>query len=269
MPCILRCFAVALLTVVLASTGVAAPTSKTFESNGVTLHYLVEGTGDTVVLLHGFSGSAQGLYVAPGTFGHLVDGGYRVIALDQRGHGESEKPYDPDSYGEQMIDDIDRLLRHLDVDQVHLVGYSMGSKVANRFREKYPHALRSLVLGGYGWPWQSTRPESLQAARDALGRRTLLPGNDLDALAAVSLGMADLTSSEPALRENTIPTLAIIGDKDEVVSVQDRDTLADTMANLELIVMPGTHAGPDGAPYKPRYGKELLAFINAQSNSRL
>ena len=81
-----------------------------------------------------------------------------------------------------------RLLDHLEVDKAHIVGYSMGAKIANSFRTRHPDRLISLVLGGYGWPWQSP-PVSLHEARANMENRTVLPGNDLDALAAYQAGV--------------------------------------------------------------------------------
>ena len=245
------------------SAPVAAADSNYFDSAGVQLRYFSAGTGDTVVLLHGFSGSAEGLYINPGTFDALVTSGYRVIALDQRGHGGSAKPYDVNSYGMVMVEDVRRLLDHLEVDRVHLVGYSMGAKVSNSFRSKHPERLNTITLGGYGWPWQSAEI-TLEESLERIGKRTILPGNDSNALAAVSVGMHALTPPENSLRSNNIPAFAIIGDKDEVVSAENQATLRETMANLEMIVIPGTHAGPDGAPYKPRFAEELIRFLGKQ-----
>lgn len=248
------------LTLLAMASIAAASESLSFDSDGVRLRYIAAGSGDTVVLLHGFSGSAEGLYVIPGTFDALVDGGYRVVALDQRGHGQSEKPYGENDYGMHMVEDVRRLLDHLAVERAHLVGYSMGGKVSNTFRATYPERLLTVTLGGYGWPWQSARP-TLVEAESQLQQAMVLPGNDLRALAAVRTGMADLTPSEASLRANEVPAFAIIGDKDEVVSAKDRDTLRNTMANLDMVVIPGTHAGPDGAPYKPVFAERLLSFL--------
>lgn len=256
---------VAGLLLLIASSLLAA--EQSFDSDGVNLHYITAGEGPTVVLLHGFSGSANGLYVAPGTFDALVDAGYRVVALDQRGHGESDKLYGEDDYGIKMVEDLRRLLDSLGVDKVHLAGYSMGAKVSNAFRARYPERLLSITLGGYGWPWQS-QPVSLEESLARIADRTVLPGNDPRALAAVSVGMTDLDVSEQSLKANSVPAFAIIGDKDEVVSPADRDTLKSTMANLRMVIMPGTHAGPDGAPYKPQYAEELVSFLNSVSADR-
>jgi pimeloyl-ACP methyl ester carboxylesterase len=257
---------IAIVGVLLFMTAPLHAAERTFDSDGVSLRYFIEGDGETVVLLHGFSGSATGLYVAPGTFDALVDAGYRVVSLDQRGHGDSEKLYGADDYGMHMVEDVRRLLDQLDVDKVHLVGYSMGAKVSNAFRARYPERLLSITLGGYGWPWQSPAL-TLAESQARISDRDLLPGNDQKALAAVSVGMAALDVDELSLRTNTVSAFAIIGDKDEVVPAADRDRLKTTMKNLRMVIMPGTHAGPDGAPYKPRYAEELIAFLDAQARA--
>lgn len=237
-----------------------AATSHTFDSDGVTLRYVTEGAGETVVLLHGFSGSAEGLYIEPGTFDALVNAGYRVVALDQRGHGQSEKLYDGDSYGMNMVEDLRRLIDHLGEEKVHLVGYSMGARVSNTFRMMYPERLRTITLGGYGWPWRGSKV-TLEEAKKRIRSRSVLPGNDLDALAAVSVGSYELVPSEESMRSNSIPAFGIIGDKDEVISSDNLQTFRKTMANLEMEIIPGTHAGPDGAPYKAIFSEKIIAFL--------
>ena len=240
-----------------------AKEDRTFDADGTALRYIAAGDGGaTVVLLHGFSGSAEGLYIQPGTFDALIDAGFRVVALDQRGHGKSDKPHAASAYGREMVEDVRRLLDHLGLERVHLVGYSMGGKVANSFRAAYPGRLHSVTLGGYGWPWRSA-PSTLESARRQLDTRPVLPGNDLDALAAVSVGMHHIHASEDSLRSNEVAAFAIIGDSDEVVSKAEFDELAATMANLTTTVIPGTHAGPDGAPYKPVFAEELIRFLNS------
>lgn len=253
----MRSFQVLLL---LAAAATSAAENAFFESDGVRLHYFVEGSGETVVLLHGFSGSAEGLYVKPGTLSALVEAGYRAVALDQVGHGQSEKPYDTARYGLNMVEDVRRLLDHLDVEKAHVVGYSMGSKVANSFRDIYPERLNSITLGGYGWPWQSQQTTYAEAKR-RLTSRSILPGNDLDALAAVSMSLYELAPGEDSLRSNEIPAFGIIGDQDTVVPTEDWQKFRDTMHKLRVVVMPGTHAGPDGAPYKKQYADELVKFL--------
>jgi len=247
----------------------AAATSAEYEfftSNGDTLRYVQGGSGETVVLLHGFSGSAEGAYINVGTYDTLINGGYHVVALDQMGHGGSDKPNNPERYGLQMVEDVRRLIDHLEIDRIHLVGYSMGSKVSNTFRHHYPERLHTVILGGYGWPWSSPKV-SYAEAQARLATRTILPGNNRDALAAVTVGMNVLTPTEVSLRENAVPSFAIIGADDEVVARHEFDTLKSTMSNLDTLIIPGTHAGPDGALYKPRYANEILEFLRRYNDN--
>ena len=74
--------------------------------NGCEINCLVEGTGDPVMLIHGFASSLQGNWRAPGIVDAIVKAGRKVIAIDCRGHGRSGKPHDPDAYaGSAMADD--------------------------------------------------------------------------------------------------------------------------------------------------------------------
>ena len=232
-----------------------------FDSDDVALRYFEAGDGETVVLLHGFSGSAQGLYINPGTFDALVDAGYHVVALDQRGHGGSGKPHNPAQYGLNMVEDVRRLLDHLAVERAHLVGYSMGGKVANQFRDQYPERLATVTLGGFGWPWRT--PEVTREQAEArIQNMTVLPGNDPAALSAVYAGMSSLSTSQQSMESNSVPAFAIIGDRDAAVPDEDQEGLRDVMSHLEYVVIPGTHAGPDGAPYKPVFAEKLIAFLD-------
>ena len=74
---------------------IAEPSDGFFDSNGVRVHYVIAGTGDPVVLIHGFSGSAATMN---GVQKELARD-YQVIAVDCRGHGKSDKPHDPDKSG--------------------------------------------------------------------------------------------------------------------------------------------------------------------------
>ena len=258
----------ALILVIFAMTTATSFSAEEryFDSAGAPLRYFIEGSGTPVILLHGFSGSPEGLWIKPGTFGALVKAGYQVIALDQRGHGKSAKFYDRDSYGINMMQDVRRLLDHLHIERAHLIGYSMGAKVANTFRATYPHRLLTLTLGGYGWPWRSAE-QTVAQAEAQLQSDFVLPGNDLRALAAVRVAMNELVPDEKSLRSNSVPAFSLVGTEDKAVSRADLETLRATMSNLESKDMPGTHAGADGAPYKPQFAAELVRFL-AQHQAR-
>jgi len=261
----LRSFAwLTLLFSLLSGAALAADTHH-FDSDGINIRFFSGGQGEALILLHGFSGSAETAWIRPGVFDALLDAGFHVIAIDHRGHGGSDKPHDPASYGVNMAEDVRRLLDHLGLERAHIVGYSMGAKIANTFRARHPQRVVTLTLGGYGWPWRG-QAVTLEESRENLAQRTFGPGNDVDALAAYRVVSNDLVPGEDELRANRIPTLSIVGTEDTAVSRDDVRTLRATMAHVEAVDMPGTHAGPDGALYKPEFGDEVISFIRRNSN---
>ena len=114
------------------------------------IHFLVEGTGEPVVLIHGLDSSARVNWQMPGTIDALARD-QRVIAVDLPGYGESDKPADPAAYGEQWVDDVILLLDHLNIRKAHIVGYSMGGMVALKLIAEHPDRVISGTLGGAGW----------------------------------------------------------------------------------------------------------------------
>src|SRR4030095_6015631 len=129
----------------------AQQATQSFDSNGVQIQYLDKGRGAPVVLLHGFTGSFRRHWEAPGVIGALETAGYRVIAMDCRGHGESGKPHDPALYGLEMAGGVIRLLDHLKITRAHLAAYSMGAAIANQLLIKHSSRLITVTLLGAGW----------------------------------------------------------------------------------------------------------------------
>ena len=91
-----------------------------FDSAGVKIYYETHGTGEPVVLIHGYLSSAAINWDMPGTTAELAKK-YRVIELDCRGHGRSGKPEGESEYGVKMVDDVVRLMDHLNVASAHVV----------------------------------------------------------------------------------------------------------------------------------------------------
>src|SRR5436190_523756 len=92
-----------------------------FVSNGINLRYAVEGQGPPVVLIHGLTLDAESQWADPGITKALAED-YRVIAMDCRGHGKSDKPHEATAYGIEMVEDVSRLLDHLKITKAHIVG---------------------------------------------------------------------------------------------------------------------------------------------------
>jgi len=129
---------------------------------GVRIHYKVEGAGPDLVLQHGFMGSLED-WSACGYVAALRPN-YRLIFIDARGHGESDKPRDEASYAiDRRVSDITAVLDSLHVKSAHFWGYSMGGYIGFGLAKYAPHRLGMLVVGG-AHPY----------ARDQSGHRQLL-----------------------------------------------------------------------------------------------
>jgi pimeloyl-ACP methyl ester carboxylesterase len=123
-------------------TPLANATDEYFDFGDVRFHYRETGTGQPVILLHGFSRSIadwSGL-------GDSLARDHRVIVLDERGHGQSTHFTDPARYGRGMADDVIRLMDHLHLQRAHLVGHSMGAAVAANAAVRHPDRVASVVL---------------------------------------------------------------------------------------------------------------------------
>jgi len=122
-----------------------------FRSDGVRIAYSDEGEGEPILLIHGFASNVVTNWVDPGWVRTLVANGRRVIAFDNRGHGQSEKLYDQERYGAPtMAEDALALLDHLGIECTDVLGYSMGARIAAFLVLRHPERIRSVVLAGLG-----------------------------------------------------------------------------------------------------------------------
>jgi pimeloyl-ACP methyl ester carboxylesterase len=179
----------------------------TFDSKGVKIHYTVEGQGEPVVLIHGAFSSADLNWRLPGTITALA-AHYQVIALDVRGHGHSDKPAREEDYGVEMAEDVIRLLDHLKIKTVHIVGYSMGGMIAMKMVTQHPDRARSLTLGGMGWFREGSR---LQEFWERIPERERGRGST-PSVCLRSFGK--LAVSERELKAVSVPVSILIGDRD-------------------------------------------------------
>lgn len=228
-------------------------------SDGITLSYTSTGDGRLVVLHHGFIANSRTNWVLPGIVDALVAAGRRVVAIDARGHGESDKPHDPASYGEsRMADDVIALVDLLDEpDRYDLVGYSMGAIVA-LIAATRDSRVRSVVAGGVGSAvvelgGVDTRAVGRTAMADALladdpaaispaavGFRAFVDavGGDRVALAAQATA---LHAAPIPLDTIAVPVLVLAGREDHLATRPE--VLADAIPGAVLRVVPGDHLG--------------------------
>src|SRR5262245_59092886 len=121
----------------------------TFSSDGVEIAYSDEGEGDPILLIHGFASNIQANWRDTRWIKFLVDNGFRVIAIDNRGHGASQKLYDPAAYaGPAMAEDARRLLDHLGIKRADVMGYSMGARITAFLALAHPDRVRSAIFAG-------------------------------------------------------------------------------------------------------------------------
>ena len=175
----------------------AAAESQFFDAKGVKVHYLIEGTGEPVVLIHGLDSSARMNWQMPGTIDALARD-HQVIAIDLPGYGESDKPDDPAAYGEQWIDDVILLLDHLNIRKAHVVGYSMGGMVALKLIAEHPERVISGTLGGAGWLREDSILQKIWTHTRSLGSRSI----------------SELALTADQLKAIRIPVEILVGDRD-------------------------------------------------------
>ncbi|HXC78314.1 MAG TPA: alpha/beta fold hydrolase [Candidatus Acidoferrum sp.] len=221
-----------------------------FDSDGVRLHFELHGpeAGVPIVLVHGFASDYQLNWVGTRWQETLTTAGFRVIGLDCRGHGSSDKPHDPAAYAlEIMAADVGRLLDHLEIEIANYLGYSMGGKIGVQAMLDFPQRLDRVVLGGVGWggafraatqiakamrggPFESPVAETFYNFAKAR------PSNDLEALAACILGPQPQPDTA-ALAAIKNPVLVVVGAQDDIAYGVDR--LVESIPTAKLITIAG------------------------------
>ena len=120
-----------------------------FLSDNVNIAYEVHGNGEPILLIHGFASNIRINWQSTGWIDLLAKAGRQVIAIDNRGHGNSDKPHDPVRYtSPEMARDSSRLIEHLGHEKVDVMGYSMGARLSAMLGIHHADQVRSLVLGG-------------------------------------------------------------------------------------------------------------------------
>ena len=229
-----------------------------FDSSGVRIRYQVFGQGRPVILIHGFGESLE-TWQRRGVV-RTLSPHFQVIAIDIRGHGRSDKPYDAKSYGAELSKDVVRLLHSLGTTKAHIVGYSMGGLIALDFAVLHQEHALSIVIGGAGW----NPPETLddfrgQAEAFAQGKVPARDGDDPKALAALLRGLR--VWSEEDVRRIHVPVAVLIGANDRFMPHVQR--LLRVLPSTQLTVIPEVdHAT---APGHPKFAEALLTFLLKQN----
>ena len=196
---ILMCLAVLILAPVFAF---AAPEQEHFfDSDGVKIRYWDEGEGEAVLLIHGFSVTGTLNWRAP-KIQQTLSETYRVIMPDVRNHGKSGDAPEGE-HGVEVVNDMVRLLDHLGLESAHVVGYSMGGRIAIKMTTMYPERVRSALIGGMGW-MDAQSEETRRFATSGLTGRLGPPRR----------GYTELATTETEMKAITVPLQVIIGTED-------------------------------------------------------
>jgi pimeloyl-ACP methyl ester carboxylesterase len=222
-----------------------------FKNGDVEIAYLDEGEGDPIVLVHGFASNKEVNWVMPGWTSTLRRDGRRVIALDNRGHGQSAKLYDPAAYHTDiMAGDVAALIEHLKLPRADLMGYSLGSRICAVLAARRPELARAVILGGAGIRLidnaglrdeiaDSLEAPSLDMVTDPMGRRFRAfaeqTRSDLKALAACLRGSRQPVRLED-IQSIRAPALVAVGTKDDITGSPHE--LAALMPNARAIDIP-------------------------------
>jgi pimeloyl-ACP methyl ester carboxylesterase len=273
---------------------VASGQDSFFDSQGVRIRYIDRGTGVPVVLVHGFASVADRVWIETGVLPNLAKD-HRVIALDLRGHGKSDKPHDQKAYS-QPGQDVIRLLDHLGIARAHIVGYSLGGAITAKLLTTNPDRFITATLGGSSG-WRSWTPQDERDAEavavelehggpyralilntwptdqplptdEAIRKRSqeISAMNDPLALAAFVRARRDLVVTNAQMAAVPVPTLAVVGSLDPALS--GVKALKAVWPALKVVVIQGaTHGNNNGrgAATSPEFINAVREFMAAHT----
>jgi len=262
-------FTVAMAVVAAGTAFLSAQTTgleyRSFDSGGVRIAFTEKGQGDPVILLHAAMADTEFNWAQFGILDALAER-YRVISMDFRGHGRSDKPHDPKAYGRCLTRDVVGLMDHLKISKAHLLGYSLGSHVAMTVVADHPERVISAALGGPTWihpgekfdPPQEEDFNKMNAA--VFGGR-----NDVPAVLTCVNSMVEWAVTEERLRAAHVPCLFLFGTQDD--NIKKIPDLKKAMAEYaEFVEIEG--AGHGDALLHPDFMKNVLRFIGDHAVSK-
>ena len=232
--------------------------------DGVKIHYEVKGFGEPVILVHGFIVDGES-WKRTALYNDLLVAGFKVITLDQRGNGLSDKPHKPEAYEKDAeARDIMGLADKLGIKKYSVVGYSRGSIIASRLLVFDPRVDRT-VLGGMGadftnpeWPrrlmfYKALMGENIPELANAV---QYVKQQKLDQLALAYLQKAQPSTSVEELSRINKPVLVLCGDRDEDNGSSEK--LASLIPNALYKRRPGDH---NNTARSQAFSDEVVAFL--------
>ena len=239
---------------------------KTFD--GANIYYEVRGTGEPVLLVHGFIVNGQS-WKRTALYNDLLAAGYKVIILDQRGNGFSDKPHDSTAYdNDAEAKDIIGLMKHLGIKKYSAIGYSRGSIIVARLLVLDKN-INKAVMGGMGaeftnpfWPRRIMFYRALSG--DSIPELQAMVNNvkkqGLDQQALAYLQRSQPSTSREELGNIKQPVLIICGDKD--VDNGSAKELADLFKHSTYKITPGDHGSTSRTK---EFSTEVISFLKQKN----
>src|ERR1700756_1053559 len=203
-----------------------------FDSNGVRIHFEVNGPehGQPIVLVHGFASDYKLNWVGSRWQETLTGAGFKVIGIDCRGHGHSDKPHAEADYSvDLMASDVIGVLDELGIDETAYVGYSMGARIGLQVIMDHPRRVNRAVLGGIGsagaidhaseiaHAFRTGQPSEDPIVQSFYKFASARPTNDMQALAACIVGLKPDARPDRLAKIRT-PILIVVGDRDDIAT---------------------------------------------------
>jgi pimeloyl-ACP methyl ester carboxylesterase len=220
-------------------------------NEGVRIHYRIEGEGQPLVLQHGFTDSLETWHELG--YVEALKPQHRLILIDARGHGASDKPHQPDAYEwQRIVADITTVLEDLHIPRAHYFGYSMGGRIAFAIARYAPERVHSLITGG-GSPYPYSQAgadrmlEALKQGAEAIpaiwgvplpsALKARLIRNDVEALIACLTKVLQSPGFAEILPTMTMPCLLFAGE-DDPIYVENKEC-AGAIPNVTFFSLPG------------------------------
>lgn len=233
-------------------------------------HFVVSGSGEPVVLVHGFS-QTHAAWLDTLLYEDLLRD-HKVITVDLRGHGDSDKPHDPIAYGPHMQSDLVNLLDHLGIDKAHFVGFSLGASVVGDVVVSSPERVQTATMGsGYFTTWDEGEEDFAQLIenRELGGERyPWEPENqDYRALAAVIRGAKYSAVSPEQIASISTPTLIVFGSIEvEHMTEFRKKRLRNLPSSVTVLIIDGAdHDSPKAAILNPAFTQAVRELIASSS----
>ncbi len=243
--------------------------AETVKVNGIELHYTVQGSGEPLLLLHGFGACIAGW----SGIAEKLAANHKVISVDARGHGRSTNPTGKFSHA-QAAEDIGALLDSLGIEKARGIGFSSGGMTLLHLATRHPDRLSKMVLVGAA----SSIPDEARAILQTVATDTLPPevlagfrqcasrGEEqvqsiVDQFRALGFSLDDTNFQPEDLAKIKAATLIVHGDRDMFFPVSVPVAMYRSISGSALWIVPNGDHSPTAGAGSAAFIKEVESFL--------